>query len=598
MGCRSVVYLVLLVTLLALLRAESADARRAMIYVRHPVHARRDATARELRLQRVLATGHLIARAETPHATLLHIETNITGSSGERRLREFDEDTDDEIFVSWRGDERVVTIPIEDKEAVLLLLQRRRDAVGTSDQQVMDDSASTEQILTSDTAVGTPAPGSADEATWQSTATSLWNLDVLDVRDLTQNHIFDPNFARFNGSGVKIVSVDTGVYNHPDLVGRVSAKWTAYGSNFDDDSGHGTHTMGTAAGTTYGIARLATIDAYKALDSTGTGSLASLANAFTAVAADIAAPCVINLSLTFAGFDSVINAQLTDLKSTCSIVAAAGNSNVDSCANNIYPCSTNGVWCVGAIGSTGARASFSNFGSCVDVFGPGLSITSLGNTGSTTAIMSGTSMAVPHLVGIIALLLSAFPTLVNAQVVTIMNALFTSGILTSIGTNSPNKFLYAVLASTIASSSSSTTTTTSTVDSTSATTAAQSTSVTSTASTAAVTTTTTAASSTTVRAAAATTTGVASTSTTAAVTTTASASTLAVSTSTTRASTSTTRATSTAAVSTTLAATAASSSSSSSDATSSVRAVTRLVLLLLLLLQMLLANLLYGCVSP
>lgn len=282
-------------------------------------------------------------------------------------------------------------------------------------------------------------------ASSSSYSTSLWNLDRLDQTGTNYDQRYDPG-PGYTGAGVNAYVLDTGVVpNHPDLAGRVVLEYSAYAPQYADDNGHGSHVSGTIAGTIYGVAKQATIRSYKILDGSGGGTIRNLANALTHLRANVRMPAVINLSLTYSGYDSVVDALLQELLSMgVHVFAAAGNRNTDACST--YPCITSGVVCMGATTRLDQRSSFSNFGACVDLFGPGSDITSISRDGVGTARMSGTSMSSPHGVGVAALALQANPHLTPAQLagMLIYNSIKNQLLSTTLGARSNNRMLYAV----------------------------------------------------------------------------------------------------------------------------------------------------------
>ncbi|RDL33329.1 Subtilisin-like protein [Venustampulla echinocandica] len=209
------------------------------------------------------------------------------------------------------------------------------------------------------------------------------------------------------GSGVTIYVVDTGIYiEHAEFGGRAS-----FGANFisgspnTDEYGHGTHCAGTAAGTTYGVAKNAKLVAVKVLDKNGSGSFSGVISGIQWVGNNAAPNSVLTMSLGGGQSSAVNSAVASTVRAGVTVVVAAGNSNAD--ASGYSPASEPTAITVGATDSSDTRASFSNWGSLLDIFAPGVNILSSWIGGRTaTNTISGTSMATPHIAGLAAYLIS------------------------------------------------------------------------------------------------------------------------------------------------------------------------------------------------
>ena len=237
---------------------------------------------------------------------------------------------------------------------------------------------------------------------------ATWGLDRIDQTALPLSGSYtNPN----TGSGVKAYIVDTGVLtSHSEFAGRIASGFTAVSdaNGVNDCNGHGTHVAGTVAGATYGVAKLATVVPVRVLDCAGSGYLSSVISGLDWIGSNHAAgtPAVVNMSLG-GGASSTLDSAVEALVSKgLTVVVAAGNSAADACTSS--PARTPGALTIAASNSTDGFASFSNFGSCVDLIAPGVSITSAWIGSSTaTAQISGTSMASPHVAGLVASAMTA-----------------------------------------------------------------------------------------------------------------------------------------------------------------------------------------------
>ncbi|WP_203783307.1 S8 family peptidase, partial [Asanoa ferruginea] len=240
-----------------------------------------------------------------------------------------------------------------------------------------------------------------------------WGLDRIDQRNLPLNQSYTyPNTA----SNVHAYIIDTGIRTtHQQFGGRAVSGFDAVdGGAADDCNGHGTHVSGTVGGSAYGVAKGVQLVAVRVLNCQGSGTNAQVVGGIDWVTANAIKPAVANMSLGGGANTAIDNAVNSAINSGVTFAIAAGNGNtlgVRQNACNYSPARVPNAITVGATQNNDAAASFSNFGTCVDILAPGVNITSSWSTNDTaTNTISGTSMATPHVAGAAALVLSANPT--------------------------------------------------------------------------------------------------------------------------------------------------------------------------------------------
>ena len=270
-----------------------------------------------------------------------------------------------------------------------------------------------------------------------------WGLDRIDQQALPLSTTYDD--GDLQGANTKSYVVDSGIDpSNTDFEGRVATGYDAVqdGLGSGDCDGYGTHVAGTIGSKTFGVAKKTTLIPVRVLDCAGSGLYSSVIAGLNWIAGNYipGEPAVVNMSLGGPASSTLDEAVNNLISKGLSVVVAAGNDNLNAC--DYSPARTPDAITVGATNTDDSRASYSNFGSCLDIFAPGTSIPSTWLGVNYYSILSGTSMAAPHVAGVIVRFLAQYRGLTPAQVTKSIKTSSTKNLVTSGGTGSPNRLVY------------------------------------------------------------------------------------------------------------------------------------------------------------
>lgn len=268
-----------------------------------------------------------------------------------------------------------------------------------------------------------------------------WGLDRIDQRGLPLDRSYT---YQSDGSVTTVYVIDSGIRTtHVDFEGRASVGVDYVGDGIDgqDCNGHGTHVASTIGGREYGVAKNVALVSVRTLNCQGTGTWSNIIAGIDWVTANHQSPAVANMSLGGTGNTAVDRAVVNSIASGVSYVVAAGNGNADACGSS--PARAAGTITVAATSSADSRATFSNYGRCVDLFAPGVDIRGASrNSNTASTLLSGTSMAAPHVAGLAAMYRNANPLATPAQVRSAIVDNATTARVVDPGPGSPNRLAF------------------------------------------------------------------------------------------------------------------------------------------------------------